>query len=82
MFKTVAAHLPADMSSPSIAVGRILPSLVQEQVDAKGAQLKSQGTLPKPFMPSKRQQTGQPPANSASRSILPKILSRRSQRPR
>jgi hypothetical protein len=43
MFKTVAAHLPADMSSPSIAAGRILPSLVQEQVDAKGAQLKSQG---------------------------------------
>ena len=42
-FKTVATHLPADVSSPSIAAGRILPSLVQvalvtEQVDAKGAQ--------------------------------------------
>jgi hypothetical protein len=47
-FKTVAAHLPADVSSPSIAAGRILPSLVQvalvtEQVDAEGAQLRSQG---------------------------------------
>jgi hypothetical protein len=47
-FKTAAAHLPADVSSPSIAAGRILPSLVQvalvtEQVDAKGGQLRSYG---------------------------------------
>jgi hypothetical protein len=47
-FKTVAAHLPADVSSPSIVPGRILPSLVQAalltgQVDAKGAQSRSYG---------------------------------------
>ena len=47
-FKTVAAYLPAVVSSPSIATGRILPSLVQvalvtEQVEAEGVQLRSQG---------------------------------------
>lgn len=47
-FKTVAAHLPGEVSSPSIAAGRILPSLVQatlltEQVDAKRAQLRNRG---------------------------------------
>jgi hypothetical protein len=39
-FKPVTAHLPVDVSSPSIAPGRILPSLVQaafvtEHIDAK-----------------------------------------------
>jgi hypothetical protein len=47
-FKAVTTHLPADVSSPSIAASRILPSLVQvalvtEQVDAKDTQLSSHG---------------------------------------
>jgi hypothetical protein len=47
-FKTVAAHPPADVISPSIPPGRILPSLVEAapvtgQADAGGAQSKSYG---------------------------------------
>jgi hypothetical protein len=53
-FQTVAAHLPAHVSSPSIVAGRILPSLVQvalvtEQVDAAQAgyakQARADGTV-------------------------------------
>jgi hypothetical protein len=47
-FKTVAAHPPADVISPSIPPGRILPSLVEAapvtgQADAGGAQSRSYG---------------------------------------
>jgi hypothetical protein len=47
-FKTVAGHLPADVISPSIPPGRILPSLVEAapvtwQADAAGAQSRSCG---------------------------------------
>jgi hypothetical protein len=51
-FKTVAAHPPADVVSPSIPPGRILPSLVEAapvtgQADAGGAQSKSHGSASK-----------------------------------
>jgi hypothetical protein len=51
-FKTVAAHPPSDVISPSIVPGRVLPSLIQtapvtEQADARGAQLKSHGSASK-----------------------------------
>jgi hypothetical protein len=47
-FKSVAAHPPADVVSPSIPPGRILPSLVEAapvtgQADARGAQSRSYG---------------------------------------
>jgi hypothetical protein len=47
-FKTVAAHPPADVISPSIPPGRILPSLVEAapvtgQADARGVQSRSYG---------------------------------------
>ena len=47
-FKTVAAHPPADIVSPSIPPGRILPSLVEAapvtgQADAGGTQSRSYG---------------------------------------
>ena len=48
-FKTVAAQPPADVISPSIPPGRILPSLVEAapvtgQADAGGAQSRSYGS--------------------------------------
>jgi hypothetical protein len=48
-FKTVAAHPPSDVISPSIVSGRVLPSLIEaapvtEQADARGAQSKSHGS--------------------------------------
>jgi hypothetical protein len=51
-FKTVAAHPPSDVISPSIVPGRVLPILIQtapvtEQADARGAQLKSHGSASK-----------------------------------
>jgi hypothetical protein len=47
-FKSVATHPPADVVSPSIPLGRILPSLVEAapvsgQADARGAQSRSYG---------------------------------------
>jgi hypothetical protein len=47
-FKSVAAHPPADVVSPSIPPGRILPSLVEAapvtgQADARGAQSRRYG---------------------------------------
>jgi hypothetical protein len=49
VFKTVAAHPPADVISPSISPGRILPSLVEAapvtgQPDAGGTQSRSHGS--------------------------------------
>jgi hypothetical protein len=49
-FKTVAAHAPADVVSPSIPPGRVLPSLIETapmtgQADAGGAQSRSYGVL-------------------------------------
>ena len=51
-FKTVAAQPPADVISPSIPPGRILPSLVETapvtgQADAGGAQSRSYGSAAK-----------------------------------
>ena len=51
-FKTVAAHPPSDVISPSILPGRILPSLVETapvtgQAAAGGAQSKSHGSASK-----------------------------------
>ena len=51
-FKTVAAHPPSDLISPSIVPGRVLPNLIEtapvtEQTDARGAQLKSHGSASK-----------------------------------
>jgi hypothetical protein len=51
-FKTVAAHPPSDVKSPSIVPGRVLPSLIEtapvtEQADARGAQSKSRGSASK-----------------------------------
>jgi hypothetical protein len=51
-FKTVAAHPPSDVISPSIVRGRVLPSLIEtapvtEQADARGAQSKSRGSASK-----------------------------------
>jgi hypothetical protein len=51
-FKTVAAHPPSDVISPSILPGRILPSLIETapvtgQDDAGGAQSKSHGSVSK-----------------------------------
>jgi hypothetical protein len=51
-FKTVAAHPPSDVISPSIVPDRVLPSLIQtapvtEQADARGAQSKSRGSASK-----------------------------------
>jgi hypothetical protein len=48
-FKTVAAHPPSDVISPSIVSGRVLPSLIEaapvtKQADARGAQSKSHGS--------------------------------------
>ena len=63
-FKTVAAQPPADVISPSIPSGRILPSLVETapvtgQADA-GAPNRGATRAPrKQAMPRKSQQTGQ-----------------------
>jgi hypothetical protein len=51
-FKTVAAHPPSDVISPSIVPGRVLPNLIEtapvtEQADARGAQSKSHGSASK-----------------------------------
>jgi hypothetical protein len=51
-FKTVAARPPADVVSPSILPGRILPSLIETapvagQADAGGTQSKSHGSASK-----------------------------------
>jgi hypothetical protein len=51
-FKTVAAHPPSDVISPSILPGRNLPSLIETapvtgQADARGAQSKSHGSASK-----------------------------------
>jgi hypothetical protein len=51
-FKTVAAHPPSDVISPSILPGRILPSIIETapvtgQADAGGAQSKSHGSASK-----------------------------------
>jgi hypothetical protein len=51
-FKTVAAHPPSDVISPSILPGRILPSLIETapvtgRPDAGGAQSKSRGSASK-----------------------------------
>jgi hypothetical protein len=51
-FKTVAAHPPSDVISPSIVPGRVLPSLIEtapvtEQADARGDQSKSHGSASK-----------------------------------
>ena len=51
-FKTVAAHPPSDVISPSIVPGRVLPNLIEtapvtEQADARGAQSKSRGSASK-----------------------------------
>ena len=86
-FKTVAAKPPADVISPSIPSGRILPSLVETapvtgQADAGGAQSRSYGSAAKAAMPRKSQQTGQWLVNLASTLILPKTSSRRSRSPR
>ena len=47
-FKTIEVHPPADVTSPSVPPGRILPSLVEAapvtaQADAGGAQSRSYG---------------------------------------
>ena len=51
-FRTAAAHSPADVKSPSIPHGRILPSLVEAalgtgQADAERVKLRSQGSAGK-----------------------------------
>jgi hypothetical protein len=51
-FKTVAAHPPSDVISPSIVPGRILPSLIEtapvtEQADAGGTQSRSHESVSK-----------------------------------
>jgi hypothetical protein len=61
-FKTVAAHPPSDVKSPSIVPGRVLPSLIEtapvtEQADARGAQSKATGAS------RKRPMTAQEPGD-------------------
>ena len=51
-FKTVAAHPPSDVISPSIVPGRVLPNLIEtapvtEQADARGAHSESHGSASK-----------------------------------
>ena len=61
-FKTVAGRPPADVASPSILPGRILPSLIETapvtgQAEPGGAQSKRQGSASKAPMPRKHQET-------------------------
>ena len=76
-FKTVAAKPPADLISPPIPTGRVLPSLVETapvtgQPAPEAPNQGGSGAPRKQAMPCKYQETGQWLVTLASTLILPK----------